>query len=225
MMYLLDAMMIPVLWWNHRKQLPGIGSWVIASMVLVLASLLIGLRGRIPLYGSYVVAITLYLVGFLFLLEGFRSMENASKVFRWNFGWILLFANSALTFLYSHRNDQALTPGLPRLLIGFIQLYITAGMVTGIVLQINSKLLECSRNAEKSLRRMHENLQAEKDQKENPVIRYSKMAMPGEMMSAISHQWKQPANAISPVAGNLRTDSSYDKDHGCFSEFLSSRCG
>jgi len=50
---------------------------------------------------------------------------------------------------------------------------------------------------------VHEKAKAQKKEQEDILFQQSKMADLGEMIGAISHQWRQPLNAISIMMGNL----------------------
>ena len=46
--------------------------------------------------------------------------------------------------------------------------------------------------------------------KDNKMLLQSRMALMGEMLSMIAHQWRQPLNSISSIVGNIQLDIAFN---------------
>jgi PAS domain S-box-containing protein len=80
---------------------------------------------------------------------------------------------------------------------------------------------------QKDIQEMNQNLKnmvavetEKRVEQEKLLIRQSKMAMMGEMIGAIAHQWRQPLNALGLIVQDIRVAKEFDElDDGYINDF------
>lgn len=83
--------------------------------------------------------------------------------------------------------------------------FITKPIVPGLVLARVRNHLELKRYRDELEQRVQEEIEKRLQQQEL-LVKQSRLAAMGEMMSVITHQWQQPLNAISISVGILKMD-------------------
>jgi histidine kinase len=91
----------------------------------------------------------------------------------------------------------------------------------------NRELLDSLRKTQEQLQSMNDNLELEVSQKletiraqDNMLIQQSKMALIGEMTTAISHQWRQPLSALSLKIQDVQDAYNYGELDDAYLEKL-----
>ena len=107
-----------------------------------------------------------------------------------NYYAFLLISNLLLLFLLLHLYKKA-------------QHLALSNKHTQEILFLNKELSAINNNLEDRVKR---EVQANK-QKEEELIRHSRLVQMGELISIIAHQWKQPLNAISMSIANVKVKS------------------
>ncbi|MRJ07079.1 MAG: hypothetical protein C6I01_06130 [Epsilonproteobacteria bacterium] len=96
--------------------------------------------------------------------------------------------------------------------IGKIEIFMALFLViiTGIVLFINRKLLKEKRALMESLQEKNQLLTQriakeirQKEETEKQLLLQSRLAMMGELLRIIAHQWRQPLNSLAGIVTNL----------------------
>lgn len=107
------------------------------------------------------------------------------------------FADIPVIFLTALEQDDDIIRGLE------------LGAVDYVVKPVSPPVLKARVGAHVKLKKFQDSLKEAIDEKDNLLLQQSKMAILGEMLENIVHQWKQPISMISMSSANIRVDMMF----------------
>lgn len=119
-------------------------------------------------------------------MDGYMFCEILKKDVR--------FMDIPVIFLTALEQDDAIIKGLE------------LGAVDYVVKPVSSTVLKARVATHVKLKKFQDSLKEIIDEKDNLLLQQSKMAILGEMLENIVHQWKQPISMISMSSANIRVD-------------------
>jgi signal transduction histidine kinase len=98
----------------------------------------------------------------------------------------------------------------------FIVMLIVVSLAVFIIYDIKrqnrmKELLSQVQKLNKTLQKRVEEEVAKSREKDKQLIMQSRMALMGELLSMIAHQWRQPLNVIGGIVSNLELDLTFDE--------------